>query len=164
MADFRKAFEVMIRNEGGYVSHTVKGDRGGQTYAGISRKAFPGWPGWFIIDNGGQLSLLREMVAQFYSDNFWTCNDVDSDDVATSLFDFSVNAGKRTAVKLAQIVTGVEPDGVIGPKTVAAINAMDTELFVLRFTLAKVARYNAIVAKDRSQLKFLHGWLNRALK
>ena len=37
MADFCPAFEKMIRNEGGYVNHTVAGDRSRQTYAGIVR-------------------------------------------------------------------------------------------------------------------------------
>ena len=38
MAEFLPAFESMILHEGGYVLHDVPGDRGGQTYTGISRK------------------------------------------------------------------------------------------------------------------------------
>ena len=33
MADFLPSFERVLRNEGGYVLHTVKNDRGGQTFA-----------------------------------------------------------------------------------------------------------------------------------
>ena len=43
MSDFLQACERMIVNEGGYVLHTVKNDRGGQTYAGIARNAWPKW-------------------------------------------------------------------------------------------------------------------------
>ena len=52
MADFLQAFESMIRNEGGYKLHSVEGDRGGMTYAGIARKRNPQWPGWAAIDRG----------------------------------------------------------------------------------------------------------------
>ena len=41
MADFLPAFEQMIRDEGGYTLHTIPGDRGGQTYAGIARNFNP---------------------------------------------------------------------------------------------------------------------------
>ncbi len=37
MAQFEPAFELMIRDEGGYVLHEVPGDTGGMTYAGIAR-------------------------------------------------------------------------------------------------------------------------------
>ena len=39
MAEFLPAFERMIVNEGGYVLHTVKDDRGGATYAGLAATA-----------------------------------------------------------------------------------------------------------------------------
>lgn len=48
MADFLQAYESMIRNEGGYTLHTVAGDRGGMTYAGIARNFHPNWPGWAL--------------------------------------------------------------------------------------------------------------------
>jgi hypothetical protein len=34
----------------------------------------------------------------------------------------------------------------------------------MAFTLAKIARYRDIVRKDKTQLKFLVGWINRALE
>ncbi len=45
MADFIPCFEQTLTLEGGYKLHTVKGDRGGMTYAGISRVHHPNWPG-----------------------------------------------------------------------------------------------------------------------
>ena len=59
---------------------------------------------------------------------------------------------------------GTTPDGRIGPKTLQALNEADPESFVLAYALAKVARYRDIVMRDRSQLKFLLGWINRTLK
>ena len=63
MAEFRPAFEKMIHNEGGYVNHTVAGDRGGQTYAGIARKFHPDWQDWgLIIDS--ELDTKRYQLKQ----------------------------------------------------------------------------------------------------
>lgn len=165
MANFLTVFESMIRNEGGYKLHTVAGDRGGMTYAGIARNFHPRWPGWSAIDQGEIPET--ELVRQFYQKNFWAAIQGDliiHQTVARSLFDFAVNAGVITAVRLAQIVVGTTPDGKIGPKTVDALNAVDPEKFVLSFALAKLARYRDIVNKDRTQQKFLLGWVNRTLK
>lgn len=165
MADFSAAFESMIRNEGGYRLHTVAGDRGGMTYAGIARNAWPNWSGWRDIDHGEipDTALVRE----FYKVNFWDRvrgDDIADQQIARTVFDFAVNAGTGTAIKLAQIVVGVTPDGAIGPKSMAALNAMDGDKFKLAYALAKVARYRDIVARDRSQSKFLLGWINRTLR
>lgn len=165
MADFLQSFERMIVNEGGYKLHTVAGDRGGMTYAGISRNNWPNWPGWSYLDGGD--SPPSEMVRGFYRANFWTSlrlEEVQSQDVARTLFDFAVNAGTSTAAKLAQIVIGTTPDGKIGPKTIAALNDYDPGLFMARYALVKIARYEQIVTKDRSQGKFLLGWVRRTLK
>jgi lysozyme family protein len=75
-----------------------------------------------------------------------------------------VNSGTRTAVKLAQLVVGSQPDGVLGPKTVEALAAMDGDSFKKSYALAKVARYAAICNRNRTQSKFLLGWINRTLK
>lgn len=165
MAEFLPAFERMIVNEGGYVLHTVKDDRGGMTYAGIARAFHPNWPGWRVIDQGE--TPPADLVRQFYRSNFWhplRLDEVEHQDVAGNIFDFGVNAGLGTAAKLAQLVVGATPDGKIGAKTLQALNTIDPDLFVARYALAKIARYRDIVAKNRTQQRFLIGWLNRTLK
>ena len=165
MAEFLPAFERMIVNEGGYVLHTVAGDRGGMTYAGIARNFLPSWQGGKVIDQGE--TPPAELVRQFYRSNFWAplrLDEVEHQEVAGNLFDFGVNAGRGTAAKLAQLVVGVTPDGKVGAKTLSALNAIDPDLFVARYALAKIARYRDIVVKNRTQQRFLVGWLNRALK
>ena len=44
------------------------------------------------------------------------------------------------------------------------INGCDPELFALKYALAKVSRYAEICNRDRTQSKFLLGWINRTLK
>lgn len=164
MADFLPAYEAMIKNEGGYVLHTVEGDRGGMTYAGIARNMNPNWAGWGLIDN--KQEVPAQMVRDFYRLNYWNAikgDQIASQDVAQAIFDFHVNAG-AVARKLAQVVVGATPDGTIGDKTVAALNAQDPQKFLMAYALAKIARYRDICMRDRSQAKFLLGWINRTLE
>lgn len=165
MSDYATAYEAMIVNEGGYKLSNVSGDRGGMTYAGIARNMWPRWEGWASIDAGSEPPAV--LVKQFYKANFWDplrLDDVMSQSIARSIFDFGVNAGTGTAAKLAQVVVGVTPDGKIGPQSLAALNLADPDLFAARYTIAKMARYRDIVVRDRTQQKFLLGWLNRTLK
>ena len=167
MAKFEPAFEKMILNEGGYVLHNVSGDRGGQTYAGIARRFHSNWQGWEIIDRGDMDNPdLTQRVRDFYKENFWDKvkgDDINDQRIGETLFDFAVNAGIRTAAKLAQIVVNATPDGIIGPKSVAELNKFDEETFIPRYALAKIARYAEICKRDSSQKKFLLGWINRTL-
>lgn len=165
MAEFLPAFDRMLANEGGFKLTDIKGDKGGQTYAGIARKRWPSWQGWAFVDQNQvpPTSLVRE----FYRENFW--DKVRGDNIvhqgtAESLFDFAVNAGTSTAIKLAQIVAGVPADGSLGPVSMKAINALQVDYFRPYFGMAKIARYRDIVTRDRSQIKFLLGWINRTLK
>jgi len=161
---FETAYDKMIQDEGGYVLHKIEGDTGGQTYAGIARNKNPNWPGWGFVDRGE--TPPTQMVRDFYRVNYWDAIQGDKLNpiVASSIFNFAVNAGVSVASKLAQICVKTAPDGVIGARSVDALNRIDPELFVASYALAKVARYRDIVMRDRTQIKFLLGWLNRALK
>lgn len=44
------------------------------------------------------------------------------------------------------------------------INKKNDSLFVERFRLERVKYYNKIVQKNKSQVKFLSGWITRAVK
>lgn len=163
MADFKPAFERMIRDEGGFVLHTVSGDRGGQTYAGIARNMHPAWSGWLHIDAGA--IPPTQLIHDFYKTNFWDDikgDEITSQTIASDIFNFYVNTG-RPAKVLAQLVIEATPDGAFGPRTIATLNAADPEKFALSYALAKITRYRDIVQRDRTQIKFLMGWINRTL-
>jgi len=167
MAEFLEAFERTMKLEGGYTLHNVAGDRGGMTYAGIARNFHPTWPGWALIDSGRQDPDLTRMVRDFYFTNFWQKvrgPEIKDQQVANHIYDFAVNAGPGSAIKLAQIAFRLTPDGVIGPKTLDTINSMDPEFLILAYAFAKVVRYAGIVNKDRSQGKFLLGWILRTIQ
>jgi lysozyme family protein len=168
MADFNAAFEKMITDEGGYVLHTIPGDTGGMTYAGIARNKNPNWGGWNLIDhNEINNALLTSFVRAFYKTEFWDRlrgDEVANQVVAESVFNFGVNTGLSVAVKLAQLIVGATPDGAVGDKTLQKFNNVEPEAFKKAYALAKITRYADICNKNRTQSKFLLGWVNRTLK
>lgn len=175
---FEEFFKKVIDFEGGFNLHKVPGDTGGETYAGISRVHWPDWTGWQLIDGGDDGSArLKAMAMEFFKSNFWIpiCGDqILSKSAAFVIFDFAVNGSIRSSAKIAQKVVGAKVDGIIGPKTVLAINNFiknrDTEeLFVSKFSLLRIYRYADICSADsrrksdiiKSNLKFILGWIGR---
>ncbi len=166
MARFEKHIDALIRKEGGYKLVDVKHDRGGRTYAGISERSHPDWPGWAALDEGASPARMEGLVQAVYRDKYWNAiwgDDIDSDLVAEMMFSSAVLSGARRSVRMAQQCSGAESDGLMGPNTLKAINSMEPDLFEARFTLARIDRYRKICNRDRSQVKFLLGWLNRAM-
>jgi len=164
----------MIAHEGGYVNDLD--DPGGETYKGVARKIHSKWDGWQNIDmlkrqagfpaNLDRDPELQAAVENFYLVNFWdkmNGDQIENQEVASSIFDFGVNGGVGTSSALAQLVVGVKPDGVIGPDSINAINSFDPEHFLAAFTVAKIARYVNIVKKRPASRKYFYGWILRAL-
>jgi lysozyme family protein len=137
------------------------------TYAGIARNKNPQWQGWALVDRKEFGGSLTTMVRDFYRAEFWgkmRGDELTNQEVANTIFNFGVNAGMGMAVKLAQLVIGATPDGGIGPKTVERLNQIsDGQRFKEQYALAKIARYAEICNKNRTQSKFLLGWINRTL-
>jgi lysozyme family protein len=174
MAEFTKAFQLVIAHEGGYGNDPD--DPGGETYKGIARKIFSKWDGWIKIDilkrqTGFPANLdkdvdLQQDVVDFYRVTFWdkmNGDNITNQQVAESVFDFGVNAGLGTSVSLAQMVVQADPDGVIGQQSIEAINGFNPEHFIAAFTVAKIARYISIVKKRPTSQKYFYGWVRRAL-
>jgi lysozyme family protein len=107
------------------------------------------------------------MVRNFYKVEFWDRirgDEIANQVVAESVFNFGVNTGMGVAVKLAQLIVGATPDGAVGNVTLQKFNNVESESFRKSYALAKITRYADICNKNRSQSKFLLGWLNRTLK
>ena len=155
MADFNEVIDKTLVNEGGYVNDPS--DRGGETKYGISKRSYPS----VDIKN-----LTTDEAKAIYKRDYWDKvkgDEIASQKVAFELFDTAVNMGVRTSSKLMQGCVGSHPDGIIGNKTLEAINSVDEELLLLRFKLAKIARYAYITKKRPANKKFLLGWINRTL-
>jgi len=169
MANYNSAYKIMEGNEGGWVDDDA--DSGKETYAGVSRKWFPTWPGWKIVDANKPLKTgqiindaeLQSLVKQFYKKEFWDKIKGDfivSQSVALNIFDFFVNAG-TAAIKIVQKIIGATPDGQFGDKTLQAIHSMPSADLIAKIKKERKDYYNRIVAANPDQKKFLKGWLNR---
>lgn len=169
MSDFKTALKITLSHEGGYSN--VAGDTGGETYQGISRKNWPAWRGWPIVDKAKPLKQnqllkdqrLADLVEVFYYDHFWKPiqgERIADQRVANFLLDFYINSGYH-AVKTAQRLIGAKEDGVMGPNTLAAINAAEPAELLSRLKAARLSFLKGIVARNPSQEKFLNGWQNR---
>ncbi|MCS7317306.1 MAG: N-acetylmuramidase [Candidatus Dojkabacteria bacterium] len=156
MANFNFAIEKTLKWEGGYVNDPK--DPGGETKYGISKASYPS----LDIAN---LSLTQ--AKDIYKKNYWDKiqgDKINSQKIAESIFDFAVNAGVSTSVKLTQQILNVNIDGVLGNQTLNALNSFNQELFLLKFTLAKIQRYIQICNNRPSSIKFLFGWIRRTLE
>ncbi len=128
MADFLQAFNLTIGNEGGYVNDS--NDSGGETYCGISRKNFPNWPGWAIVDahqlkHGNTLPELLPHVQDFYKENFWdkmNGDDLTNQVLAANTFDYGVKDGIKTSIKSTQTALGIPATGIMDELTIQTIN------------------------------------------
>jgi len=158
MADFNKAIGKTLAHEGGAKFTDDPTDRGGATKYGISQRAYPD------VD----IRNLTEQQAQdIYKRDYWDrirADEITSQAIAENIFDTAVNMGVRTASRLAQVALDIEPaDGIIGSQSLKTINAADESLFIASYTIAKIARYAYICNRNKSQKKYLLGWINRAL-
>lgn len=169
MTVYEKALGRLLAHEGGYVNNP--NDTGGETMYGISRKWFPRWSGWEIVDAAEDKQALKDdetilkLVGDFYYTYFWykiKAHMIDDPEVAEMLFITAVNVGKRVAVRKTQRILGVAVDGIIGDQTVGALNSIDSEKFLYQFVLELVDFYLEISARGNNHL-FLKGWLNRAM-
>jgi lysozyme family protein len=180
MADFKKAFLLILANEGGYGNDPD--DPGGETYKGIARKMNPDWLGWHIVDllkkqpgfpellqSADAIEIKKQLdyeVSSFYYTHFWlkiNGEKIADQQVAESIFDFAVNAGVSVSISHSQSVAGVTADGIMGPKTIEAINGLDAGQFLTAFALAKIVRYVNICNKRPISKKYFFGWVVRSL-
>lgn len=184
---FESAYTATMGVEGGYANNPT--DRGGETYRGISRKHWPSWNGWSVIDTTknlpdfpGRLAHIQELqasVRSFYEQNFWRqcgADRVESPEVGAVLFDAAVNHGPRAAVGWWQRALNVcnhrgrrwsdlRVDGDFGPATTAATRTAE-----LRGVLPAVCGaflsmrgylFVTLAERDPSQEDFLVGWQKR---
>lgn len=127
--NFDAALKAILHHEGGYVNH--KDDPGGMTNLGVTKRVWEEWVG-HEVDEKAMRGLTPEMVAPLYKVKYW--DKIKGDDLPTGVdycvFDAAVNSGPGRAAKWLQACVGVEPDGGIGPKTLAAVATFDPKELV----------------------------------
>lgn len=167
MAKFDVALPFTLKNEGGLGNFSdYPADKGHGTNAGVTTQTLSDYLGRPATTDDVK-NLTMDQCRGIYQPKYW--NQIVGDQllyqsVATALFDMSVLQGPRQAVKLAQRIVKATDDGVMGQKTISAINAVDPLTFVTALSLASARFFAGIVIKDNTQEVFLDGWLVRAYR
>ncbi|MEJ2768075.1 glycoside hydrolase family 108 protein [Mycetohabitans sp. B46] len=150
MSVFDDAFDRLIGNEGGY-SYNPQ-DPGGETMWGVTQRVARAW-GY----TGSMRDLPRETAKQIAKTLYWDplhCGCYDAR-VAFQIFDANYNGGH--VVTWMQQASGAFADGKFGPKTIAAVQSADPELFIMRFIAARLAYLTAL----QTWPDFGRGWARR---
>lgn len=158
---FKKAFNYLLKNEGGYVNNST--DPGGETKYGISQRSYPNL-------NIRQLSLKD--AQKIYFCDYWLkgkFEQIPDENVASQLFDLSVNLGIRATTIVLQralrsVGINVVEDGLLGSQTLSGVIFSKPSNLLAAIKSEAAGYYRLIAAKNPQQQKFLNGWLNRAYR
>lgn len=146
---FERAVSHIFKYEGGY-SYDPN-DPGGRTLYGISEAAYPHL--W------AEAPPTKEQAKDIYYRDYWLaakCSDLPAP-IAFILFDSAVNLGVSRATKLLQKTVSVTEDGVLGPKTMAALKASDLGYVSEAFLTERALFY----ANLPHWPHFRRGWMRR---
>lgn len=149
---FDEAFTLLLGYEGGFSDH--KADPGGKTQFGIT-EAVARAHGF----TGDMRTLTRDEAKRIYRADYWEPVRADElpQQVRFDVFDGAVNSGVKQSVKWLQMAAGATADGVIGPKTLAAINAQTPDRVAKRYN-----GYRLRFMKNLSNWpSFSRGWADR---
>lgn len=147
--------------EGGYVNHP--NDRGGCTNSGITIGTYRTFFG-----KGKTCEDLKKLTEKEWMEVFtkgywnkWKADEINNQSIADFLVDWFWHSGTH-GIKYPQQVLGVVADGIVGAKTIGAINNYPNqkELFQKLWDRRK-KQFEDIVAKNPSQKVFIKGWMRR---
>jgi lysozyme family protein len=182
MSEFNLAVPIVLKHEGFYVNDPT--DPGGATNYGVSLR--------FLVttgdldkngaldgdfDNDGDVDIddIKNMnpddaknIYKFYWWDKYGYAAIDSQEIATKVFDLSVNMGSRQAHKCLQRAlrsgSGVvlQDDGLLGIKTFKAVSFCNPSRLICALRSEAAGFYRALIAQKPSFSKYENGWLNRA--
>jgi lysozyme family protein len=154
--NFSHCLKFVLKHEGGWSNH--RRDPGGATMKGVTLAVYKEYLGREV--SLGELSLIsHDHIQDIYQTLYWDkaqCGVLPSG-LDLSVFDFAVNAGVTRAAKTLQLCVEAECDGLIGSKTIAAVNAAPVKNLIVRFAEERREFYNGLKNFDT----FGRGWLRR---
>jgi len=167
-----KILPFVLKVESGYAN--VKGDKGGETYRGITRKNHPEWDGWKTIDKkkpiaqGKVIPELEESVAKYYWDFEFNLPEFDmlnSINVALILFDWRIHGGLSPS-KVQKMLTQRfkvknNNSGSFDRDTILLMNKINEKQLSDALLDMRREKIASIIKKNPSQVKFKKGWTKR---
>lgn len=183
-ADINLLGPLVAKWEGGFVNDPI--DRGGATNMGITLDT---WRHYGYDKNGDgkidaeDIKLLNQSdfkyVLRHYWDK-WKADDILNQSVANILVDWYWASGKWGIIIPQRDILKVYVDGIVGIKTITAVNSMNQrDLFDRIFTArvkfihdivnSSIIKYEEKLGRkatekellENTQKKYLKGWLNR---
>lgn len=155
-----------------YAAATKKGfandpvDRGGATMCGVILDTYR----TYRKSKGILTTTVNDLKKMPYEDwraiikqmfwNRWKADEIISQPLANLLVDW-VWASGVNGIKIPQRVLGVTADGIVGPKTIAAINAANPRQLFDTLHNERIKFVDGIVRHNPSQVKFIKGWKRR---
>lgn len=166
MADIHQLAPFILKWEGGFVNDPV--DKGGATNMGVTigtwRSVGYDKDGDGDIDVDDLRLLTREDVIERvlrpHYWNRWRADEIHNQSVANILVDWVWASGAH-GIRRPQRILGVTADGIVGPKTIAAVNSMDAMELHFRIKNDRIRFIDEICKSNPSQERFRRGWLNR---
>ena len=185
MAKCEILLPFILKWEGGFANDPAA--RGGATNEGVTiatwRSCGYDKDGDGDIDVGAlrlltNADVMNRVLKPFFWDR-WHADAIKSQKVANILVDWVWGSGKHGIV-IPQRLLGVKDDGIVGNKTIAAVNMQDQDKFFNKVYNARVQFLKSIAASSVRQYerkvgrtatkaerlkftkeRFLKGWLNR---
>lgn len=141
-------------------------DLGGATMCGVTLATFAdycrrkGYPRPTIV----RLKAIKykewlEILKTMFWDK-WKADQINNESVALILVDWVWGSGKY-GITIPQKAIGVTADGIVGPKTIAAVNAKDPKQLFDLIRKERLAYIERICRSRLTNLKYKRGWLNR---
>lgn len=158
---FDEIMHVILDLEGGDRVVEDPRDPGGLTKWGIALNSHP------ELGRDGILKLTRARAVKIYRSKYWSPGKISSFParIRLALMDGCVNHGVAGNGKLIQraannLGRGLTVDGIVGPKTLAAVKMLDPEVFLIHYLEARQGLYRDLPTYDR----FGKGWERRVLR
>lgn len=121
-----------------------------------------------IVSHADITRLTQEEARIIYKANYWMASKADRMKWGLCLvhFDAAVNSGVNGAGRLLQAAlnslgTDLAEDGIVGPKTLAAIDNYPVNDIIRAYLSMRRALYKRIVEHDPRQKVFWDGLMNR---
>lgn len=165
MAKIETLWPFILSWEGGFAN--VPGDRGGATKYGVTISTWKAQG--YDKDGDGDIDIddLRLITPQDAMEicrknfwNRWKADQINDQSLANLLVDWLWGSGKY-GITIPQQLLGVKADGIVGAKTIAALNAQDPKTFFFKLWQRRKKYLNDICANRPTNYKFLKGWLRR---
>lgn len=155
---FDKAFDRLMKNEGGYVNHPK--DPGGETMYGVTKRVAVAH-GY----HGNMRNLPKSLAKTIAKKSYWDACHCDKFNalVAAQLFDAAYNHGPANAIKFLQRaagITGKQVDGIVGSQTIGAVNKLPPNVVVLKFLATRLQFFTDL----RTWGSFGKGWSRRIVE